>query len=88
MAVIHGTLTASEQFIQLLTPDTREAGVLHKGNSTAPIYVAFDCEATDAGENTYTVLPGMRRWIPSPRTDTCTKIHMWSDGVVDWEIET
>lgn len=86
VAVIHGSLSADTEYIQQLSPDVRDVGVLHKGGAS-PIYVVMNGPATDSGSGCFTVLPGMRRWIPRASHGVGTEIHMIAAADCEWELE-
>jgi hypothetical protein len=83
--IIHGALSANAEYVQTLSPDVRQVGVLHKGGNS-PIYVAINAPAVNAGEGCFSVLPGMRRWLPRA-TSEGTTIHMISASTCEWEVE-
>jgi hypothetical protein len=88
-AIKHGTLTADTAASVTHTRDAREVGVMHKGNVTAPMYARLDgAEATVAGDDTYTILPGIQRWIPRIwSAGSAPTVSIISSGAVDFEVE-
>lgn len=89
MATRHGTLTANTAADVSVNRDLREVGVLHKGNSTEPIYARLDgTAATVSGDETFTVLAGQRRWLPRIwSAGRPTVISLISEGAIDYEVE-
>lgn len=91
MAVRHGTLTANTAATVTVAGGRQEVGVTHKNPAaTDPIYARADgTAATIAGNDTFTILPGMTRWIPRPRnlTGTNTNVSLISAGANPYEVE-
>jgi hypothetical protein len=82
MTLLHGSLVAGDEIDVDVSTDVRQAGVLHKGGA-APIYARWDGE-----ETAWTILPGMRRWIPAPRNATRSRLYLQSSSNCEWEIES
>ncbi len=90
MAIRHGTLTANTAAnVSLADRDVKEIGVLHKGNSTEPIYARCDgTAATVAGNDTFTILAGQRRWVPRIwSSGKPSVISLISEGAIKYEVE-
>ena len=88
-AIRHGTVAAGTAATVTHPRDVREIGVMHKGNVTTPMYVRLDgTTATVAGDDTYTILPGVQRWIPRIwSAGPNPAISIISAGAVDYEVE-
>jgi hypothetical protein len=88
VAIVHGSLSASTEAQVSSSRDLRQVGVMHKGNSSDPIYACLDGTATIAGADCYTILPGQRRWVPRLWSrGKPTVVSLISASAVDYEVE-
>lgn len=92
MPTTHGTLVANTATKVPGTVDVDEVGVLHKGNTADPIYVtagtnAGVATATVAGADTFTVLPGQKRWFPLPAQTAVPAVSLISVSASGYEVE-
>lgn len=87
MAVIHGSLTAGVELEVQISTDSREAGIMHKGGAS-PMYARWQSNFPYEADDEYTILPGMRRWLPAPSGETRSTLFLRSGSNCEWEIES
>jgi hypothetical protein len=90
VATRHGTLAANTAApVSLADRDVKEIGVLHKANSTEPIYARCDGGvASVSGDDTFVVLAGQRRWVPRVwSAGKPSTISLISEGAIAYEVE-
>jgi hypothetical protein len=88
VAITHGSLSAGTESHVSHPRDVRKVGVMHKGNSSDPIYVTINGTATIRGADCFTILPGQRRWVPRIwSAGAPTIVSLISATAVDYELE-